>query len=65
MGLCPHRGNPLEGAILWERVLVGPGALLRDCIVAADARIGAGAVVGPGVVLEAGARVSDHARLVA
>jgi mannose-1-phosphate guanylyltransferase len=47
----------VEGAILWERVEVGAGAVLRDCIVADGARIGAGAVVGPGMVLGAGAVV--------
>ena len=42
---------------------VGPGAVLRDCIVAAGARIGAGADLGPAAVLGAGASVPDRARL--
>jgi len=57
------RGARIEGATLWERVEVGDGAVLRDCIVAARARIGAGARVGPGVVLEDDRVVPDHARL--
>src|SRR5207237_1009879 len=42
----------VTGAVLWERVSVGAGAVLRDCVVGAGARIGAHAQVGPGVVLE-------------
>jgi len=59
VGLCAV----VEGATLWDRVEVGKGAVLRDCIVASGARIGAGAVVGPGVVLAAGATVADRAEL--
>jgi mannose-1-phosphate guanylyltransferase len=51
----------LEGAILWEGVSVGPGAVLRDCVIGARARVGAHARVGPGVALESGAVVPDHA----
>jgi mannose-1-phosphate guanylyltransferase len=51
----------VEGAILWEGVKVGPGAVLRDCVIGARARIGAHARVGPGVTLESGADVPDHA----
>jgi mannose-1-phosphate guanylyltransferase len=50
----------IEGAVLWERVLVGAGAVLRDCIVGADVRIGSHARVGPGVVLEDGATVAPR-----
>jgi len=53
----------VEGAILWERVSVGAGAVLRDCIIGAGVRIGAHATIGPGVVLESGAVVPDHATL--
>jgi mannose-1-phosphate guanylyltransferase len=56
-------GAVVEGATLWDRVEVGKGAILRDCIVASGARIGAGAVVGPGVVLAANATVPDGADL--
>ena len=56
-------GARVEGAILWEDVTVGAGAILRDCVVASDARIGAQAEIGPHVVLEAGAVVPDRARL--
>jgi mannose-1-phosphate guanylyltransferase len=56
-------GARVEGAILWERVSVGAGAALRDCVVGADVRVGAHADVGPGVVLESGAIIPDHTRL--
>jgi mannose-1-phosphate guanylyltransferase len=52
----------VEGAIVWERVDVGPGAVLRDCIVATGARIGRGAAVEPGAVVAAGDTVPDGAR---
>jgi len=54
----------VEGAVLWERVSVGAGAVLRDCIVGADVRVGPHAHVGPGVVLEDGAVVPSRAYLV-
>jgi NDP-sugar pyrophosphorylase family protein len=57
-------GARVEGAILWEDVRVGTGAVLRDCVIAAQACIGAHAEIGPGVILEAGAVVPDRARLV-
>jgi NDP-sugar pyrophosphorylase family protein len=56
-------GARVEGTILWERVHVGPGAALRDCVVGADAHIGAHAEVGAGVVLESGAVVAERSRL--
>jgi NDP-sugar pyrophosphorylase family protein len=56
-------GARVEGAVLWEDVTVGAGATLRDCIVAAEARIGAEAVIGPGVTLEARAVIADRTRL--
>jgi NDP-sugar pyrophosphorylase family protein len=54
----------VEGAILWERVDVGAGAVLQDCVVGSDVRIGAHARVGPEVVLESGAVVPERATLV-
>jgi mannose-1-phosphate guanylyltransferase len=53
----------VEGAILWERVSVGAGASLRDCVVPSDVTIGAGAEIGPGVVLDPHATIPAHARL--
>ena len=53
----------VEGAVLWERVEVGPGAVLRDCVVGADVRIGAYARVGSGVVLESGAVIPERTTL--
>ena len=56
-------GARIEGAVLWDDVTVGSDAVLRDCIIGAGARVGAGSHLGATVVLEAGAVVPDHARL--
>jgi len=56
-------GARVEGAVLWDDVTVGPGAVLRDCIVGAGARIGAGAHLGSTAVLEASAVVPARARM--
>jgi mannose-1-phosphate guanylyltransferase len=56
-------GARVEGAILWERVRVGPGAILRGCIVPSDATIGPHADLGPGVVLEPHATIPAHTKL--
>ena len=53
----------VEGAILWERVEVGAGAVLQDCVVGADVKIGEGARVGAEVVLASGTTVPDGATL--
>ena len=53
----------VEGAILWERVEVGAGAVLQDCVLGADVRIGDGARVGPEVVLASGTTVPERAVL--
>jgi len=59
-GLRCGRANPAaEGAIVWERVDVAPGAVLRNCIVAAGARMGHGAMIEPGAVVAAGDTVPD------
>ena len=57
-GCVVGAGATLEGAVLWERVSVGPGATLTDCIVGANVRVGPRAHVGPGTVLEDGAIVA-------
>lgn len=56
-------GARVEGSVLWERVEVGTGAVLRDCVIGADARIEPGAVVDPDTVLESGAVVRLGANL--
>src|SRR5262249_18407895 len=38
----------VEGAILWDRVEVGNGAIVRDCIAATAVKIRANTVVAPG-----------------
>ena len=53
----------VEGAVLWERVEVGPGATLRDCVIGADVKIGAYARVGAGVALESGAVIPERTTL--
>jgi NDP-sugar pyrophosphorylase family protein len=62
-GCVVGQAAAVEGAVLWERVSVGAGAVLRDCIVGADVRVGPHAQIGPGAVLEDGAVVASHARL--
>jgi len=53
----------VEGAVLWERVEVGAGAVLRECVIGADVKIGTHARVGPGIVLESGAVIPERATL--
>jgi NDP-sugar pyrophosphorylase family protein len=56
-------GARLEGAILWDGVTVGPGAVLQDCIVGARVRIGANAQLGFTAVVEGDTAVPAGARL--
>jgi mannose-1-phosphate guanylyltransferase len=51
----------VEGAILWEDVTVGAGAVLRDCIIPAGVTIGPNADIGPGAVLEPNATIPAYA----
>ena len=53
----------VEGAILWERVEVGAGAVLQDCVIGADVKIGDGARVGSDVVLASGTTVPEGSTL--
>jgi len=52
-------GAAVEQVVLWPDVTIGPGARLRDCVVAAGASIGARAEVRPGAAVAAGARVPE------
>ena len=56
-------GARLMGAVLWERVTVGPNAILGECVLASGVTVGAGAEVAAGVVLEADAVVPEGAKL--
>jgi NDP-sugar pyrophosphorylase family protein len=56
-------GARIEGAVVWDGVSVGPRAVLRDCIVGSNSRIGRDARLGPDAVLEDGSTVPDGARL--
>jgi mannose-1-phosphate guanylyltransferase len=58
-GVTIGAGTRLEGAVLWRDVTVGPGAVLRECVVAAGATIGARADVRAGATVAAGARVPE------
>ena len=53
----------VESAVLWERVEVGEGAVLRECVIGADVKIGAYARLGPGIVLESGAVIPERTTL--
>jgi len=53
----------VEGAILWERVTVGAGAVLRDCVIPSDVTIGPHAHIGPGAVLEPNTTIPPHTKL--
>jgi mannose-1-phosphate guanylyltransferase len=48
-------GARIESSVLWERVDVGARAVVRDSVVASDARIAPDTTVGPHAVLESGA----------
>jgi NDP-sugar pyrophosphorylase family protein len=52
-------GARVEAAVLWSDVTVGAGAVLRHCVVAAGARIGARADVRPGAAVAAGGQVPE------
>ena len=56
-------GARVARSVLWERVDVGAGASLGDCLVGADVVIGAGAEIGRGTVLESGTVVPPRARV--
>lgn len=56
-------GATVEGAILWDGVEVGVGAVLRDCIVGSHVGIGAGAQLGSTAVVEGHTVVPSDARL--
>ncbi|MGH7301463.1 MAG: sugar phosphate nucleotidyltransferase [Candidatus Rokuibacteriota bacterium] len=56
-------GARIEGAILWDDVKVGPGAVLRDCIIGSRAVIGPNAELGFTAVVESDTVVPGDARL--
>jgi len=51
-------GASVEGAVLWEDVTVGAGAVLQDCILGAGVCVAPRARIAPGTVLEDGAVAS-------
>jgi NDP-sugar pyrophosphorylase family protein len=58
-------GARVEGAVVWERVDVGAAAMLRNCVVGADVKVGAHADIGPDVIVESGAVIPEHTQLTA
>jgi mannose-1-phosphate guanylyltransferase len=54
-------GAVVSDSLLWDGVIVEPGAALDWTIVASRARIGAGAVVGKGSVIGHDAAIAPHA----
>lgn len=56
-------GAIVENSVLWDGVQVGEAAVLRGCVVASGASIGARARLGPGAVVAAHAVIPDDARL--
>jgi ADP-glucose pyrophosphorylase len=53
----------VEEAVVWERVRIGAGAVLRQCVIANDAHVGANAAVTGGAVVAPGAVVADGTRI--
>jgi NDP-sugar pyrophosphorylase family protein len=53
----------IEGAILWDGVNVGPGAVLRDCIIGSRVTVGPNAQLGFTAVLEANTVVPPDTRM--
>src|SRR3954463_12010414 len=68
-GVTLGAGTTVEGAVVMEGAVVGKNCTLRNCVVAANARIGDHcqidglAVVGAGVRLGANNQLTNHARL--
>src|SRR5439155_13347730 len=57
-------GAAVEDAVLLEGVTLGPGAVVRECIVGAGAEIGASSLVAAGAVIGPGEVVKPHSELV-
>ncbi len=53
-------GSTVERAVVLEGTQIGEGCELRDCIIAAGCRVGAGTKITGGAVLGDGVRVGAH-----
>ena len=53
----------VTASVLWDHVTVGPHAVLRDCVIPSDVKIGAHATIDAGVVLDPAMVVPDRAHL--
>src|SRR4051794_3167108 len=68
-GVTLGAGTTVEGAVVMEGAVIGENCTLRNCVIAANARIGDHcqidglAVVGAGVQLGANNQLTNHARL--
>ena len=58
-------GAVVRDSLLWDRVVVGPGAHVEKAIVASRARIGAGARIGHGAVIGHDAEIAPGADVAA
>ncbi len=55
----------VTGSVLWERVTVGPEAVLEDCVIGADVDIGPQARVAAGAIVASGSSVGPRATVTA
>jgi mannose-1-phosphate guanylyltransferase len=68
-GCRVHAGASIKDSVLWDEVVVGPGASIESAIVASRAQIGAaatvrrGSVIGHDAVIEEGATLDEGARV--
>jgi mannose-1-phosphate guanylyltransferase len=56
-------GAHVAGSVLWDHVRVGPHAVLRDCVIPSNVKIGAHVTIDGGVVLDPAMVVPDRAHL--
>jgi mannose-1-phosphate guanylyltransferase len=59
-GVSVGEGTTIERSVVLNGAEIGPGCVLRDCIVAAGVRIGEGSTVSGGAVLGEGVTVGAH-----
>lgn len=68
-GCRVNREAAIEGAVLWEDVRVGDGAVLRNCIIGSGAQVGVGAhvsencVIGDSALLGEGGKLPENTRV--
>lgn len=61
---CSLEGKvQVSNSILWERVQVGDGSVIRDALIGADCSLGQEVRVDPGAVIASGCRLNDRANI--